>query len=163
MPAPFVFLAVVAPVVTRSRSREAPRAIAVPACEINWAKHYLNGDRYKRMWQDALNGNCQDGGELLDNKLVRKGRWCVATPLVHRLVVEYHNTLHVSTSSVEKHWRETNQCEEPEGLYKAVELQCEMCPSRAIPTHDTKRKQGFMTPMPIPMEPKDSMVPDVCQ
>ena len=43
----------------------------------------------------------------------------------------------------------------------AVELQCQMCPSCAIHTHDTKRKQRYMTPMPIPMESMDSMALDV--
>ena len=31
----------------------------------------------------------------------------------------------------------------------------------AIHTHDTKRKQGYMTAMPIPMEPMDSIALDV--
>ena len=48
-----------------------------------------------------------------------------------------------------------------EGLYKAVELQCQTCPSCAIHTHDTKRKQGYMTNTPIPMEPMDSIALDV--
>ena len=34
-------------------------------------------------------------------------------------------------------------------------------PFSAIHTHDTKRKQGYMTPMPIPMEPMDSIALDV--
>ena len=97
----------------------------------------------------------------MDNKLVRNGRWCVPTPPVHRLVAEYHDALHLTTSSVEKHWKEINHGVEGEGLYKAVELQCQTCPSCAIHTHDTKRKQGYMTPMPIPMEPMDSMGLDV--
>ena len=50
---------------------------------------------------------------------------------------------------------------EGEGLYKAVELQCQMCASCAIHMHDSKRKQGYMTPMPIPMEPMDSIGLDV--
>ena len=29
--------------------------------EINWARHYPNCQRYKKMWQDALNGSFQDG------------------------------------------------------------------------------------------------------
>ena len=41
------------------------------------------------------------------------------------------------------------------------ELQCETCPSCAIHTHDTERKQGYMTPMPIPMEPMDSIALDM--
>ena len=113
------------------------------------------------MWRDALNGNFQDGVRLVDNKLVRNGRWCVPTPLVHRLVAEYHDALHLTTSSVEKHWKEINHGVEGEGLCKAVELQCQTCPSCAIHTHDTKRKQGYMTPMPIPMEPMDSIALDV--
>ena len=48
-----------------------------------------------------------------------------------------------------------------EVCYKAVELQCQTCPSCAIHTHDTKRKQGYMTPMPIPMEPMNSIALDV--
>ena len=68
---------------------------ALNAFEINWAKQYLNCERYKKMWQDALNGNCQDGVRLVDNKLVRNGWWCVSTPLVHGLVAEYHNPLPV--------------------------------------------------------------------
>ena len=113
------------------------------------------------MWRDALNGNFQDGVRLVDNKLVRNGRWCVPTPLVHRLVAEYHDALHLTTSSVEKDWKEINHGVEDEGLYKAVELQCQTCASCAIHTHDTKRKQGYMTPMPIPMEPMDSIALDV--
>ena len=35
------------------------------------------------------------------------------------------------------------------------------CPSCAFCTHETKRKQGYMTPMPIPMEPMDSIALDV--
>ena len=42
-----------------------------------------------------------------------------------------------------------------------MELQCQTCPSCAIHTHDTKRKPGYMTPMPIPMEPMDSIALDV--
>ena len=97
----------------------------------------------------------------MDNKLVRNGRWCVPTPLVHRLVAEYHDALHLTTSSVEKHWNEINHRVEGEGLYKAVELQGQTCSSCAIHTHDTKRKQGYMTPMPIPIEPMDSIALDV--
>ena len=62
---------------------------------------------------------------------------------------------------VEKHWKEINHGVEGEGLYKAVELQYQTCPSCAIHTHDTKRKQGYMTPMPIPMEPMDPIALDV--
>ena len=113
------------------------------------------------MWQDALNGSFQDGVRLVDNKHVRNGQWCVPTPLVHRLVAEYHDAFHLTTSSDEKHWKEINHGVEGEGLYKAVELQCQTCPSCAIHTHDTKRKQGYMTPMPIPMEPMDSIALDV--
>ena len=36
-----------------------------------------------------------------------------------------------------------------------------MCPSCAIHTHDTKRKDGYMTPMPIPIEPMDPIALDV--
>ena len=46
-------------------------------------------------------------------------------------------------------------------MYEAVELQCQTCPSCPIHTHDTKRKQGYMTPMPIPMELMDSIALDV--
>ena len=46
-------------------------------------------------------------------------------------------------------------------MYKAVELQRQTCPSCAIHTHDTKRKQGYMTPMLIPMEPMDCIALDV--
>ena len=129
--------------------------------EINWARLYPNCERYKKMWQDALNGCFQDGVRLQDNKLIRNGRWCVPTSLVHHLVAEYHDAVHLTTSSVEKHWKEINHGVEGEGLYKAVELQCQTCPSCAIHTHDTKRKQGYMTPMPIPMEPMDSIALDV--
>ena len=41
---------------------------------------------------------------LVDNKLVRNGRWCVPMPLVHRLVAEYHDALHLTTSSMEKYF-----------------------------------------------------------
>ena len=155
---PLVCRTVVAPVDTRSKA--APRAIGAPACdppplasapvgggdeakekasqtgancqekkslkshekatpihgedapnvfEINWAKHYPNCERYKKMWQDALNGSFQDGVRLVDNRLFRNGRWCVSTSLVHH----------------------------------------------------TKRKQGYLTPMPIPMELMDSIALDV--
>ena len=95
------------------------------------------------------------------NKLVCNGRWCVPTPLVHRLVAKYHNALHLTTCSVERDWKKINHGVVREGLYKAVELQCQICPPWAIHTHDTKRKQGYMTPMPIPMEPMDSIALDV--
>ena len=211
---PLIFRAIVAPVITRSRSKAAPRANGAPACdpppqasapvaggtkqkkklpkleraakrqkswkshkkatpihgedapnafEINWAKHYPNCERYKKMWKDASNGNLQDGVRLVDNKLVRNGQWCVPTPLVHPFLAEYHDVIHLTTSSVEKHWKEINHGVEGEGLYKAVELQCQPRPSCAIYKHDTKRKQGYMTPMPIPMELMDSIGPDVLQ
>ena len=129
--------------------------------EINWAKQYPNCQRYKKMWQDALNGSFQDGVTLLNNKLVHIGPCCVPTLLVHCLEAEYHAALHSTTYSVEKHWKKINHGVEGEGLYKAVELQRQMCPSCAIDTHDTKRKQGYMTPLPIPMEPMDSIALDV--
>ena len=112
------------------------------------------------MRQDALNGNFQDEVRLVDNKLVRNGRLCVPTSLVHGMVAEYHD-LHLTTSSVEEHRKQINHGVEGEGLYKAVEMQCQTCPSCAIHTHDTKRKQGYMAPMPIPMEPMDSVARDV--
>ena len=141
---------------TPLHGQDAPNAF-----EINWAKHYPNCERYKKMWQDALNGYFQDGVMFVDNKLVRNGRWCVPTSLVHRLVADYHDALHSTTSSVETHWKEINHGVEGEGLYNAVELQCHTCPSCAIHTHNTKRKQGYMTAMPIPMEPMDSIALDV--
>ena len=113
------------------------------------------------MWQDALKGSFHDGVTLVDNKLVRNGRWCVPTSLVHRLSGEYHDAPHLTTSSVEKNWKEIKHGVESEGLYKAVELQGQTCPSCAIHTHDTKRKQGYMTPVPTPMEPMDSIALDV--
>ena len=88
--------------------------------EINSAEHYLSCEHYKEMWQDALNWSFQDGLRFVDNKLVRKPRWCVPTSLVHCLVAEYHDALHLSTSSVEKHWKEINHGVEGEGLYKAL-------------------------------------------
>ena len=94
-------------------------------------------------------------------KLVCNGQWCVRTPLVHGFVAEYHDALHLTTSSVGNHWKETNHGVEGERLYKAVELQCQTCPSCAIHTHDTRRKPGYMTPMPIPMEPMGSIALDV--
>ena len=96
--------------------------------EINWAKNSPNFDGYKKMWEDALNGNFQDGVRLMDNKLVRNGRWCVPTPLVHRVVAEYYDALHLTTCSVGKHWNNINHGVEGEGLYKAVGLQCQTCP-----------------------------------
>ena len=131
------------------------------AFEIKLAKHYPNCEVYKKIWKDALNGNFQDGVRLVDNKLVRNGWWCVPTPLVHRLVAQYHDALHSTTPSVKKHSKEINYGDEGEGLYKAVELQCQMCSSCVIRTHDTKRKQGYMTPMRIPMEPMDSIALDL--
>ena len=81
------------------------------------------------MRQDALNGSFQDRVRLVENELVRNGRWCVPTSLVHRLEAEYHDALRLTTSSVEKHWEEINHGVEGEGLYKAVELQSQTCPS----------------------------------
>ena len=52
----------------------------------------------------------------MNNKLVRNGRWCVALSLVHRLVAEDHVALHLTTSSLEKHWKEINPGVEGEGL-----------------------------------------------
>ena len=129
--------------------------------EINSAKHYPNCERYKQMWGDALNGNFEDGVRLLDDKLNVNGWWCVPTPLVHRFVAECLDALHLTTPSVETHWKEIHHVFEDEGLYKAVELQCQTCPPCAIHTHDTKRKQGYMTPMPIPMGPMESIALDV--
>ena len=80
------------------------------------------------MWQDALNGSFQDGVRLVYNKLVRNGWWCVPTSLVHRLVAEYNDALHLTTSSVEEHSKDINHGVEDEGLYKPVELQCQTCP-----------------------------------
>ena len=96
--------------------------------DINWAKHCPNCERYKKKWQDALNGSFQDGVKLVENRLVRGGQWCAATSLVHRLVAKYHDALHLTTSSVEKHWKEINHGLEGEELYKAVEPQCHPCP-----------------------------------
>ena len=128
---------------------------------IHWAKHYPNCERSEKMWQDALTWSFQDGLRLVDNKLVRNGWWCPPTSLVHRLVAEYHDARHLTTSSVEKHREKINHGMESEGLYKAPELQCQTGPSCAIHTHDTKRKQGYMIPMPIPMKPLDSIALDV--
>ena len=72
------------------------------------------------MWQDALNGSFHNGVRLVDNKLVRNGRWCVHFLLVPRLVAEYHDALHLTLSSVEKHWKEFNHGVQGEGAYKAV-------------------------------------------
>ena len=97
----------------------------------------------------------------MDNNLVCDGRWCVPTSPVHHLVADYQDALHLTTYSVEEHWKEINHGVEDEGLYKAVELQCQTRPSCAIHTHDTKRKQGYRISMPIPMEPMDSIALDV--
>ena len=112
------------------------------------------------MWKNALNGNLQDGVKLVDNRLVRNGPLCVPTPPVYQLAI-YHDALHLNTSSVENQWKGINHAVEGEGLYKALELQCQSCPSCALHTHDTKRKQGYMTPMPIPIGPMDSIALDV--
>ena len=96
--------------------------------EINWAKRYPNCERYKKMWKDASNGNFQDRVRMVDNKPVRNRWTCAPTPLVHRLVAKYHDALHLTDSSVEKHWKEIDQAVEGEELYKAVELQCQACP-----------------------------------
>ena len=58
----------------------------------------------------------------MDNKLVRNGRCCVSMPQVHCLVAEYHDTFHITTSSVEKPSKEINHGVEGEAWYKAVEL-----------------------------------------
>ena len=57
--------------------------------------------------------------------------------------------------------RENNHGSEGEGLYNAVKLQCQMYPSYLTHTHDTKLKQGYMTPMPIPTKPMDTIALDV--
>ena len=80
---------------------------------------------------------------------------------MHRFVARYDDALDLTTSSLEKHSKEINYGVECEGLYKAVELQCQPCPSCAIHTHDTKRKQGYMTTMPIPMQAMDSIALDM--
>ena len=82
-------------------------------------------------------------------------------PPMHPLVAEDHDALHGTTSSVANHWKEIKHGVEAEGLYHAVELQCQTCYSCAIQGHDTERKQGYMTPMPPPMEPVYSMALDV--
>ena len=97
----------------------------------------------------------------MDNKRVCDGRCCVPTSLVHHLGAEYHYALHLTTPSVEKHWKQINHGVEGEGLYKAVEMQCQTCSSCAVHTHDNKHKQGYMTPMPVPMEPMDSIALDL--
>ena len=99
--------------------------------EINWAKHHPNCQCYKKIWQDALNGTFQDGVRLVDNKLVRNGRWCVPTPLVHRLLAENHDALHLTTSSVEKHWKEINHGVEGEGCTK--QWNCNVKPVPHVP------------------------------
>ena len=76
-------------------------------------------------------------------------------------MAKYHDALHLTASTLEKHWKEIYHGVEGKGLYKAVELQCQTCPSSAIHAHDTKCKQGYMTPMPIPMEPMYSIALDV--
>ena len=55
---------------------------------------------------------------------------------------EYHDAPHFTTSSAEKHWKEMNHGVEGEGLCKAVELQCQTCPSHAIHRHDTNASKG---------------------
>ena len=72
------------------------------ASEMNWAKNYPNFDLCKNVWQDALNGNLPDEVTLLGNKLVRNA----PRPLVHHLVAEYDDALHLTTSTVEEHWKE---------------------------------------------------------
>ena len=64
----------------------------------------------------------------MDDKLVCNGRWCVPTPLVHSVVAKYHDALHLTTSCVEKHWKEIIHGVQGEGVYKAVDLQCQMRP-----------------------------------
>ena len=113
------------------------------------------------MLRDAFNGNFQDGVRLVKNRPFRSGRWCVPAPLVNPLVAEYHDAQGLTTSSVEKHWNKIHHGVEGEGLDKAVEHQCQTCPSCAIQTHDTKPRQRYMTPMPIPREPMDSIALDV--
>ena len=46
----------------------------------------------------------RDGVRVVDNKLVRNR----CTPLVHHLVGEYHDALHLTASNVEEHWKEIN-------------------------------------------------------
>ena len=52
----------------------------------------------------------------MDSKPVRNGRWCIPTPLMHGLVVEYDNALPVTTSSVEEPWKKIHHGAEGEGL-----------------------------------------------
>ena len=129
--------------------------------DLQGAKHYPICDRYKKRWQDAFNGKLPDGVRFVDKKLVLNGRWCVPTSLVNCLVAKYHDAPHLSTCSVEEHWKEIKHGVEGVGSYKAVELQCQRCPSCAIHTQDTKCKNGYMTPMPITMEPTNSIALDV--
>ena len=68
---------------------------------------------------------------------------------MHRLVAEYHDALHLTTTSVKKPRKEINHAVEGEGLYKAVKLQGQRFFASAIHTHDTNRMQGYMTVMPI--------------
>ena len=91
--------------------------------------------------------NFQDGVRLVDNKLVHNGRWCVPTPLVHGLVAEYHNALHLTTSDGEKHRKEINHGVEGEGLYKAVELPCQTC-------HCPQAVRHCIAGVPLPTGPR---------
>ena len=129
--------------------------------EINWAKHYPNCERNQEKWEDALNASFQDEVWLVDNKVLRNVCCFVSTPMVHRFLAEYHDAFHLTTSGLEEHWREINHGVEGEVLHKALELQYQTCPSYAIHTHDIKRKQGYMTPMPKAMEPMDSIALDL--
>ena len=92
------------------------------------------------MWQNALNAKFPDRVQLVDKKIVGNVWWYIPTPLVHLLVAGYHDALHLTTASGQKHWKEIYHGVEGEGLSKAVQLQCQTCPSCAIHTHDTKRK-----------------------
>ena len=60
----------------------------------------------------------------MDKKLVRTEVWCVSTPAVHGLVAEYHDALHLTTSSLQKHGKKIKHGVDGERFYKAMELEC---------------------------------------
>ena len=119
---PCMLRASVAPVVTRSRFNAVPGAIGVHQCVSppltsasvggGGAKQNIklrgleDSDRQQKWWEDALNGNFPDEVRLVNNRLVRNGRWCVPTPPVYHSVAENHDALYLTTSSDGKHWKE---------------------------------------------------------
>ena len=76
---------------------------------------------------------------LSETELVCNVRWCVPTPLVHRLV---HDALHLTTCSVKKHLKKMNHGVEGERLYKAVNCYANCVPHVPFTRMTTSASMG---------------------